>query len=218
MAVKRPSTQQYLDIAEIRNDTVVLQDGSLRSVLLVSSLNFSLKSEAEQEALIGAYASFLNTLDFPLQIVIQSRRLHIEGYLDKLRRSEQDQTNDLLRNQIADYRDFVGELVKLADIMSKRFYVIVPYDPLGDTKKSVWTRIKLLFAPTTTLQLEEKKFQQRRDDLYRRIGLVMQGLRGMGLNAAILTTPNLIELFYETYNPAESSSQKISDLQKITVE
>ena len=114
-----------------------------------------------------------------------------------MRRSEQDQTNDLLRNQIADYRDFVGELVKLADIMSKRFYVIVPYDPLGDTKK-VWTLLKLLFAPTTTLQLEEK-VQQRRDDLYRRIGLVMQGLRGMGLNAAILTTPNLIELFYETY-------------------
>ena len=218
MTKKQPSTQQYLDIAEIRNDTIVLQDGSLRAVLLVSSLNFALKSEAEQEALIGAYASFLNTLDFPLQIVIQSRRLHIEGYLDKLHRSEQDQTNDLLRNQIADYRAFVGELVKLADIMSKRFYVIVPYDPLGDTKKSVWTRAKLLFAPANTLRLEEKRFQQRRDDLYRRIGLVMQGLRGMGLNAALLNTPNLIELFYETYNPAESSTQKIVDLQKITVE
>ncbi len=218
MSNKKPSTQQYLDIAEIRNDTVILQDGSLRAVLLVSSLNFSLKSETEQEALIGSYASFLNTLDFPLQIVIQSRRLHIESYLDKLRRSEQDQTNDLLRNQIADYREFVGELVKLADIMSKRFYVVIPYDPLGDTKKSVWTRVKLLFSPAGTLRLEEKKFQERRDDLYRRIGLVMQGLRGMGLNAALLNTPNLIELLYETYNPTESSAQKIVDFQKISVE
>ena len=218
MAKKMPSTQQYLDIAEIRNDTLVLQDGGLRAVLLVSSLNFSLKSETEQEALIGSYASFLNTLDFPLQIIIQSRRLHIEGYLDKLRRSEQEQTNDLLRNQIADYREFVSELVKLADIMTKRFYVVVPYDILGDSKKTFWERTKLLFTPASSLRLEEKQFQERRNDLYRRIGLVMQGLRSMGLNAAIMNTPNLIELFYETYNPAESTAQKINDLEKLTVE
>jgi hypothetical protein len=119
------STQQYLDILEIRDDTVILKNGSVLAVLLVSSINFALKSTEEQEAVIGAYVSFLNTIDYPLQIVIQSRRLDIDTYLDTLKTVEKQQQNELLKMQIKDYRQFVGELVQIADIMTKRFYMTV---------------------------------------------------------------------------------------------
>src|SRR3990167_1154544 len=110
---KKASTQKYLDISEIKEDTVVMKDGTLRSVLLISSINFALKSESEQNAIIAAYVNFLNTLDFPLQIVIQSRKLNIDGYLEKLKKSEKEQTNELLRMQIHDYREYVEQLMEL---------------------------------------------------------------------------------------------------------
>src|SRR3989338_2926156 len=125
-------TQQFLDIAEIKEDTVVLKDGTLRSVILVSSINFSLKSPDEQEAIIGAYVQFLNGLDFPMQIVVQSRKLNINDYLMRLEERERDQKNELLKIQTADYRSFVKELVQLGDIMSKHFYIVVPYSALSD--------------------------------------------------------------------------------------
>src|SRR5512135_421240 len=107
------STQQFLDIAEIREDVVVMKDGTMRAILLVSSINFSLKSEDEQEAIIQGYISFLNSLESPVQILIQSRKLDIDDYLNRLKEQEKTQTNDLLRNQSADYRQFVKELVEL---------------------------------------------------------------------------------------------------------
>ena len=103
--------QHYLDIAEIKEDVVILKDGTLRAVLAVSSLNFALKSENEQNALISAYAQFLNSLDYPLQIVIQSRKLNIDEYLLRLRRAEKNQSNGLLKIQITDYLSFIKELV-----------------------------------------------------------------------------------------------------------
>src|SRR3989339_282798 len=115
LAGKKPSTstQSFLDIASIHDDVVIMKDGTLRVVLLVSSINFSLKSEDEQNALISAYASFLNSIDFPIQIVIQSRPLNIDGYLMRLGQMEKDQKNELLKMQIADYRNFVREMVDL---------------------------------------------------------------------------------------------------------
>jgi hypothetical protein len=101
--------------------------------------------------------------------------------------------------------------------MTKRFYVVVPYDPVGDRRKGFWPRLKALFAPTTILHLEEQKFQERRDSLMRRVGQVMQGLRSMGLTAALMNTENLIELFYETYNPLESATQPLEELHKMNV-
>src|SRR3989344_5732169 len=140
------STQQYLDIAEIKEDTVVLNDGTLRAVLLVSSINFSLKSEDEQNAIISSYISFLNFLEFPLQIVIQSRKLDIDSYLLRLKKIEKEQTNELLRMQTTEYRQYISELVEIGDIMTKRFYVVVPYDPLSDRQKSWIKRFFGLFT------------------------------------------------------------------------
>src|SRR3989339_1848524 len=129
-------TQKFLHIAEVRDDLVVLNDGTVRGVILVSSVNFDLKSEDEQKAIIGNYVNFLNSIDYPLQIVIQSRPLDIDDYLDRLKKVEREQTNELLRMQTAEYRQYVSELVEIGDIMTKRFYVVVPYDPISDKQKS----------------------------------------------------------------------------------
>lgn len=134
----KASTQKYLPFAEIKNDVVLMKDGTLRSVLLVSSINFALKSEDEQEALIQGYVQFLNGFDFPMQIVVQSRRLRIEDYIENLRDLEKKQENELLRIQTGEYRRYVSELVKLGDIMTKRFFLVIPYHPLADKKEKLF--------------------------------------------------------------------------------
>lgn len=198
---KRPSTQTHLPIAEIKEDVVILKDGTLRSVLLVSSLNFALKSEDEQNAIISAYVGFLNSLDFPIQIVVQSRRLQIKPYVEKLRTLEREQTNELLRVQTADYRAFVEELVDIGQIMTKRYYVVVPYDPLNNRRKSFWSRFKEALKPGVTVRLREERFMSRKEELDLRVRHITGGLSGMGLTVVPLDTQALIELYYSTYNP-----------------
>lgn len=214
----KATTQKYLDIAEIRNDTVVLMDGSLRSVVLVSSINFALKSEEEQNAIISGYVSFLNSFDFPLQIVIQSRKLNIEGYLKQLEEQQKQQLNELLRLQIADYRNYIMELVELGDIMGKRFYVVVPYSPISDKQTSFWNRLYRVFSPSSLINLKEKTFQEYNRTLSQRVNHTMIGLNSMGVQSVKLDTQSLIELYYNVYNPIVSQSQKLNDVSKIQVE
>ncbi|MFA5128844.1 MAG: hypothetical protein WC445_02635 [Patescibacteria group bacterium] len=212
------ASRARLDIAEIREDSVILKDGTLRAVLLVSSINFALKSEDEQNAIIAAYVSFLNALEFPLQIVIQSRKLNIDGYLEKLKQAEKEQTNELLKIQIADYREYVRELVEMGDIMSKRFYVTVPYDPLSDKRKGFWSRFSEVLRPGAVLRLGSETFKRRRRDLFARVEHVQMLLSGMGLTSVILDTQSLIELYYNIYNPELAETEKLADVDKIQVE
>lgn len=214
----KPSTQANLPIAEIKDGVVILKDGTLRSVLMVSSLNFALKSEDEQNAIISSYVGFLNSLDFPLQIVAQSRRLQIQPYLDKLQKIEQEQLNELLRVQIADYRAFVKELVDIGQIMSKKFYVIVPYDPLSNKKKSFFSRFKEVLKPSLGIRLKEDMFKKRKEDLDMRLRQVAGGLESMGLQVGQLDTQSLIELYYTTYNPDISFAESLQPMDKIQVE
>lgn len=211
------TTQEYLEIAEIKEDTVVLRDGSLRAVLLVSSINFALKSLEEQNAIIGAYMSFLNSFDFFLQIVVQSRKVDMRPYLSELMNLEKTQTNELLKMQTREYRDFIAELVELGDIMTKRFYVIVPYNPISDSKKSFWKRTKELFSSATIVHLEEKRFHDRNRELSLRVGHVMTGLNSISLQAIQLDTQALIELYYNSFNP-ESAVKRIADVSTLQVE
>ncbi len=213
----RNTTQQYLEIAEIKEDIVVLKDGSLRVVLLVSSINFALKSLDEQNAIISSYMSFLNSFDFFLQIIVQSRKIDMKPYLSELFTLEKTQTNELLKIQTREYRDFVGELVELGDIMTKHFYVVVPYNPLSDSKKSFWKRSRELFSSATIVHLEEKRFHDRRRELMLRVGHVMTGLNSIGLKTAILDTQALIELYYNSFNP-ESSVKRIANVSELQVE
>lgn len=213
-----PSTQRYLQIAEIRDDVIIMKDGSLRSVLLVSSINFALKSEDEQNAIISAYVGFLNSLDSPFQILIQSRKLDLESYLEVLAEAERKQTNDLLKMQMAEYRQYINELVEMGNIMTKRFYVIVPYDPFRKKTRSFWQRTTDLISPSSTISLSQRIFNSRQRELFSLVDRVVSGLSSMGLRSQVLDTQALIELFYNTYNPTVAKSQKLEDINKLRME
>jgi len=212
------STQQFLDIAEIKDDTVILRDGTLRAVILVSSINFALKSEDEQNAIISSYVSFLNNIDFSLQIVIQSRELNIDNYIEDLKQKEKEQTNELLKIQTAEYVQYIEELISMSRIMNKRFFVIIPYDPMSDKQKGFFARFLDIFKPATLIKMKEEKFLRRKAELSHRIDNIISGLGSTGLNAVLLDTQSLIELYYNSYNPATSGNQKMVNVNEIRVD
>lgn len=213
-----PSTQRYLALREIRNDTVIMKDGTLRAVLLVSSINFFLKSDDEQKGVIQSYTQFLNAFDYPVQIVIQSRRFDPSKYIAQLEKLEAAQTNDLLKLQMADYRQFIGELVSLGNIMDKKFFIVIPYDPAGDTKRGFFSRITSVFSAPADIILGREQFAERKHFLDQRVDNVMAGLLGMGLSAARLDTQSLVEVFYNLYNPDTSPQEKMVETNKLQVE
>ncbi len=215
-----PSTQTFLNIAQIRDDIVVLKDGTLRAVLLVSSLNFSLKSDEEQKATIQAYVAFLNSLEHPLHIVIQSRPLSIDPYLKELENLEKEQTNELLRMQTKDYRGFVRELVQLAEIMTKRFYVVIPYDPAGVAHRAsgFFSRALTMFNPGKSVRLSSDDFTRARQGLTERVDHVVGGLAGIGLRSVPLSTQHLIELYYATYNPDIARVEALPEVGELKLE
>jgi len=215
---KSNTTQQNINIAEIKEDTVIMKDGTLRSVLLVSSINFSLKSENEQNAIIAAYVNFLNTLEFPLQIIIQSRKLNIEAYIKKLEDAEKNQSNDLLRLQIHDYRQYIRELIELGEIMTKRFYVVVPYNPLSDKQKGFFKRSLEVFRAAGVVRLNQERFLKRKRDLSLRLQHIIGSLNSIGVKSIVLDTQSLIELYYNTYNPGIYEKQTLVDLNELKVE
>lgn len=214
----KPAAQVHLPISEIKDGVVILKDGTLRAVLMTSSINFSLKSEDEQNALISSYVSFLNGLDFPLQIAVQSRRLQIKPYLDRLIKAEKGQANELLRVQIADYRSFVEQIVEMGQIMTKKFFVIIPYDPISNRKKSFWARFKEVLKPQFTVHVKEERFKKRKEDLDMRVRQVSAGLQSMGLNIVQLDTQSLIEMYYSTYNPDVSFAEGLQPIELLQVE
>lgn len=224
LAPQKPgvATQRYLDIAEIREDIVIMRDGTLRAVLLVSSINFSLKSVDEQQAIVQAYMQFLNSINFPLQIVIQSRKMNIDGYMNQLAENEKKQDNELLKRQIRDYRSFVTQMVSLGEIMQKRFYVVIPIDPLKDAVKDIrkgfFQRFKEIISPTIAGKLTEERFQKLKFDLGLRVSQVSSGLSSMSLKAVQLDTQSLIELYYTIYNPELYDTQRMTDVSKLQLE
>ncbi len=208
------STQAYLDIKEIKENTVVMKDGSLRAILVVSSTNFSLKSTEEQNALISSYQNFLNGLDFPIQILMQSRKLDIHSYLDKLRSVMQQQTNELLRMQTQEYIEYVGKLIEFASIMNKTFYIIIPLSTAAQ-KTGFLSKFSNLFSPAREITLHQSEFDRNREDLSKRIQQVGSGLAGMGLKTIALATEELVELMYNSYNLDMASPIKIKSVDEL---
>lgn len=194
-------TQAFLEIDQIREGVVVLKSKALRAILMVSSLNFALKSEAEQGAIIYQFQDFLNSLDFPCQVIIQSRRLNITGYIDGLKELEKRQESELLKMQTTEYRKFVESLVGGGTIMSKNFYVVLPFSPIELQKTEIK---KLLKKPKKILTLTEEDFQRAKSQLWQRLEFVALGLRRCGLQAIPLTTPEIIELFWTLNHPKEA--------------
>ena len=210
-----PSTQRFLDIAEIRDDMVILNDGTVRAVLLVSSINFALKSPDEQEAIIQSYMTFLNGLEYPIQICIQSRKMNIDAYLDRLLEQQKKTSNDLLRAQILDYRTFVSELVDLGQIMQKRFYMVLPYDPITNKRKNFFSRLSEALSPTAASRLSKKQVADRIEQLSRRTEILQGELNSMGLSSARLDTQSLIELYYDAYNPDLYDTERLTDVSQV---
>ncbi len=205
------TTQRFLPIAEIHHDTVVLKNGGLRAILQVETLNFNLKSETEQQGIIAGYQSFMNTLTFPLQILVRSSRMNIDPYLTRLRQLAGTQKNDLLRKQTIAYAEFVEKLVDIADIMQKRFFVIVPVD-LNAHKKTLVEQFFGWLSPDDTsahIAQRHRDFGPAHVTLKDRVNLVQAGLQNIGLLSQRLGTRELIELFYDIYNPKTSQEQKL---------
>lgn len=187
------ATQQFLEIDQIREGIIVLKNKALRGVIMASSLNFALKSEDEQNAIIYQFQNFLNSLDFSVEVVVQSRKLNITGYLEKLKELESQQENELLQIQTADYRKFIQELIAGGAIMSKNFFVVIPF-----------TLIEIPGIKKTSLAFSEEQFQRAKAQLWQRMEFVALGLRRCGLQCVLLNTSELIELFWSLYHPEEA--------------
>lgn len=204
------ASQEFVSIEAIRDGVIVLKKGDgLRAVLMVSSLNFALKSEEEQDALVFQYENFLNSLDFPLQFVIQSRRLNINPYLDTLAAHQKEENNELLKVQIGEYMEFVRTFVEMSNIVSKTFFAVVPFQPTVAEQHatSVLKGFSSLFGSAKGGSKEkggEDDFEKFKGQLAQRIDAVSLGLRRLGLRVALLNTEELIELFYGLYNPTEA--------------
>jgi len=188
------SAQQFLEIQEIKQGVAVLKNKALRGVLMVSSINFALKSEDEQNATIYQFQNFLNSLDFSLQIVVQSRKLNITGYLDKLKELEKQQKSELMKTQTAEYRKFVQELIAGGSIMSKNFFVVVPFSFIDIPG----------FTSAQKSDQDETTFQRGKSQLWQRMEFVASGLRRCGLKCIPLNTSELIELFWSIHHPEEA--------------
>jgi hypothetical protein len=212
---KQQSTQKYIDIREIRDGVVILSDGSLRRVILCSTINFELKNEDEQNAIVYAYQGFLNSLTFPIQIVVQSRILDLGPYLAKLNDRKKLEPNDLLKLQISDYIDFVKRLIEVTNVMDKKFYIVVPFTPAAALTKGLFAGI---FGPAKTAVLSEAQFKAGKDALDQRVMQVISRLAPVGIRAVPLETEELIELFYDAYNPETAATQKISAESELTSE
>lgn len=196
------STQDFVPIKEVRDGIVVLKDESLRAVLLASSINFALKSEDEQTAFIVQFQNFLNSLDFSVQIFVQSRALDIRPYVATLESQFKQQLDDLMRIQIREYIEFVKSFTEAANIMTKNFFVVVPYSP-AVISKSTGAASLIPFGKKKTAAEVNRSFEEQVSQLEQRISIVQQGLVRTGVRTVQLGTEEAIELLYKMFNPGE---------------
>jgi hypothetical protein len=210
------STQEHLPIAGIQDDVIIMADGSVRAVLKVEPINFELKSEQEQNGIIYSYQAFLNSLEYPIQIIVQSKKLDLERYLVKLEGRLKLIDNELLRLQTEDYIDFVRRLISVANIMSKRFYVVVKYAALEKQGGVGFLNFTSLFhkAPTGPI-MEQAQFERYRAEATSRASSIGGGLARLGMRVNLMETQSLIELFYATYNPDIAAEERLTGMDNL---
>lgn len=196
-----PSVQEKIDISDIKDGVVILKDKSLRAVLMTSSVNFALKSTEEQDALTFHFQGFLNSLDFPIQILVVSRKFDITSYLEVLEQKKKEQTSELLRIQTAEYIDFIKGLTDLANIITESFYVVIPLAAIENKETGVFEKFKSLLGQKRTVSEEKQSFEELKTQLWQRVGYVSSGLESIGVRSSTLNTDELIELYYRLYNP-----------------
>jgi hypothetical protein len=211
MAINARAAQEFVPIKEVRDGVIVLKDGGLRAVLIASSINLSLKSSDEQVAIINQFQGFLNGLDFSTQIVMQSRRLDIRPYLLTLEERLKSQNEQLLKIQTREYIDFIRSFTDEVNIMTKSFFIVVPYSSAA-MKSSAGMLEGLIGGGAPKKQVEDTKkaldlasFEEKRSQLDQRVGVIIQGLGGIGIRSSQLKTDEVVELFYKTFNPGDIS-------------
>src|SRR3989344_2140840 len=202
------TTQDFLEIQDIKEGVLILKNNDIRGVLMISSTNFALQSDDDQSAVIYAFQSFLNSLDFPCQIVVQSRKINITPYLDSLKKLEQEQTNELLKIQTSSYIEFIKDLVQGDAVMTKNFYVIVPYTlsailGVGAISKQ-FAFLNKDKNPGQKSAITDEEFEKCKTQLWQRMEFLALGLKRCGLDSVPLTTPELIELFWSLHHPDQA--------------
>lgn len=203
------ATQDFVPIKEIRDGVAILSDGTMRAILIASSVNFALKSDEEKTAILFQYQNFLNSLDFSTQVFIQSRRLDIAPYILSLEAELKDQPIDLLKVQTREYIDFIKKFTEGTNIMTKTFFMVVPYEPpLINNKESFFSRINI-FKKKPTRATEEADFEEYRTALEQRVDVVSSGLSRCGVRTQWLGTEEVIELFFKIFNPGEHTAPTI---------
>lgn len=206
MSPSTNATQEFVPIKEVRDGVVLLKDGGMRSILLCSSLNFALKSEDERQAILLQFQDFLNSLDFSIEIVVQSRKLDIRPYIALLEGQERLQTNSLMKIQVREYIEFIKSFTENTNIMTKNFFIVVPYSPAilaGSQSGGIASRFgfgtKKERAAATAASFDENRSQ-----LEERLSVVEQGLIRTGIRVVHLGTEEVVELFYKAFNPGET--------------
>jgi type IV secretory pathway VirB4 component len=228
VAVNPNSTQNTLQIAEIRDGIVIMNDGSYRSVIMAQSINFDLMSPQERESVEYAYQGFLNSLYFPIQIFIRSQKIDMRPYLERLEKMRVEQDNMLLGLLMEDYVDYITALVQQTNIMDKQFYIVVPYYSTVDIKKPVEAGRKVLGgfaelfkvnkgAATETVHINEQDLEKAKQELRNRVQSVIGGLHQMGVQSVPLDTQELIELYYDVYNPDTATRQTLRNINDVSV-
>lgn len=207
------STQNSLLISEIKDGIVVMRDGSLRGVIMGSAINFDLMSPQEQDAVEFSYQGFLNSLHFPIQIVVKSQRIDLDNYLEKLNVQRTQQPNELLGMLMDDYIANIKALLDEVHIMDKQFYVVVPFYPALSVAKtaSLVTNLKAASQPIPVITVSEEEFRKSKQELSQRMALVSSGLTQIGIRGIALGTQELIDLYYGWYNPEVAVNQKLID-------
>lgn len=198
-----PTTTNIVEIADIRNNVLLLRNGSLRMVLEVGAINFELRSEEEQNAIIQSFQDFLNSIDFPVQIIVNSQKYNIDEYLTHVRDLSGNLTNELMKIQAQEYIKFIQELATLANIMSKQFYIVVPFYLVeAGNKQGIMDSIKSIFSSSKSISaIPEEQFATYQNQLVQRAELIFDSLTGSGLRARILERDELINVFYQMHNP-----------------
>jgi type IV secretory pathway VirB4 component len=208
MATIGTPAQQFVPVQEVRDGIVVLKDGTLCTVVLVSSINLSLKSYDEQRAVLEQFQNFLNTIDFPVQIVVQSRRYDVRPYILTLENRLKEQTEQLLQVQTREYIQFIQTFTDQVNVMRKSFFVVIPYVPPVLSQKSGIGKFFSFLRPSPSMGSDTvSEFEEERTQLEQRVSVVDQGLSRVGLRLIQLGTQEVIEVLYKTFNPGESTSQ-----------
>lgn len=211
------STLDFMQVEEIRDSVIVLKEQQIRAIISVSSANFALKSTKEQDTIIASFQGVLNTLEEPIQILVQSRKLDLTNYIDKLKHLEDEQVNDLLKLKMQEYITYIQQMIQQINIMSKQFYVIVGFEPI-EIKTDTLSRLQRVLSPAKYVKQDEEKFKHNRGIVMNKAENLSSKLRQLELNVRILKTEELIGLMYNSYNPDTLESVRINDISALDLE